>query len=230
MNKKKADHIEIILAFIIFISFILFALYFFNPSSDRSVDSSLSFTFNEIERNISTELKTYSVKLNIDKIGGPIVAVEIDEENGKNVIVENYYGKKLDSSKSGDKVWIKHENYNFTFIKLSEDISVSNKFNSVLDVKKEEYNISSVISDKLISEKRVIELNRSYYSDYERLKAFFNIPRNSNFAFILEFDGKKIIGEKNIPSSLDVYSDNKRVKILNKDGGTSFGYLTIKIW
>lgn len=61
---------EIILSFVLFITFLGLAFYFFNPLGEgRLVDSTLSYAFREIENEVSTLLETYSVDVDVEGAG-----------------------------------------------------------------------------------------------------------------------------------------------------------------
>ena len=65
--KKGISHIEIILAFVLFIGFVGFALFFFRPTdTSRLVDTSLIYTFDEIEKKAGVEVGEYVVKISDD--------------------------------------------------------------------------------------------------------------------------------------------------------------------
>ena len=97
MEKRGLSHIEVILSFFIFVSFVLFAIYFFSPSkTSRIVDSSLSYTLDEVKKNISVELESFSVILNSSTQGDDLASVEIKgvADNTDNKIVINLTSTK----------------------------------------------------------------------------------------------------------------------------------------
>ena len=67
-NKRGLGHIEAILAFVLFIGFLIFAFYFFSPFSggNRLLDSSIDYAFREININTSIDMESYSVVINND--------------------------------------------------------------------------------------------------------------------------------------------------------------------
>src|SRR3989338_3122764 len=65
MERRGISHIEVILSFILFVSAIGVALYFFSPfDSARLVKSSQEYAYREIVKNSSTNVEVYSVQVN----------------------------------------------------------------------------------------------------------------------------------------------------------------------
>src|SRR3989344_2949597 len=98
MNKKGMSHVEIILSFVIFITAVGFALYFFNPGdSDRLVESSLTYAFTEISENTSLEIKIFTVLIKHDNpINENSIAFNFSGI-GEETRVETYEGVLLNS-------------------------------------------------------------------------------------------------------------------------------------
>jgi hypothetical protein len=71
-GKRGASHVEMILAFIVFVGFFIFAMLFLNPLDNKRVmHSSLGYTFNEVADEVLVDMDVYSVKLveDIDDAG-----------------------------------------------------------------------------------------------------------------------------------------------------------------
>ena len=69
MSKRGIGHVELVLSFIIFVAALAFALMIFNPANtDKFVETSLTYAFNEILKNTTTELEAVSVKINNETI------------------------------------------------------------------------------------------------------------------------------------------------------------------
>jgi len=96
-NKRGISHIEVILSFVIFVGFLTFALFFFNPlDSSRVLDSSLFYAFDEISDNVSIKLESYSVTIN-NTVSDLVVGINIENPDSLNVRVETYGGENLSS-------------------------------------------------------------------------------------------------------------------------------------
>lgn len=227
MRKRGAGNIEFVLAFILFISFIVSAIYFFNPvRSTEVLQSSMTYTLNEIMRNTSVSVDYYSVKV-APKEG--VTAVEIKGvDTAKNVRVESYEGRVLPSRRDGNLVHFEKTNETFVIVQFSEDFEESS-FGATGTLGS--YKVASFVSSSLISEKRFARIKEVYESDYSSLKEQRSIPSGIDFSFRLDFaNGDSIAAETNAPLRVEVFSETRIREVLKKDGTSEFAYLTAKIW
>ena len=97
MEKRGIGHLEVILSFIIFIAAVGFALYFFSPTNgNRLGDSSLTYTLDEVEKNASSDILIYSVKVN--NSAPSYISVNLsDNIAGKNIRVMDKFDSVLAS-------------------------------------------------------------------------------------------------------------------------------------
>ena len=233
MDKRGLSHIEIIMSFVIFIGFLIFAFYFFNPlKADRVLDASLYYTNDEILKNVSVSLESYSVILGEPGgISGPSGIVEIPLnatiEGDIKVRVENYNGVNLSASYSNNVVNFDSEGNDFVKIMFSEVFPEQ----SFINGGEANYTIASSNIESLISEKRVLELKDYYENSYPELKAFFNIPNRIDFGFQIIFnENDSIIAEKEIPQGIKVLVQEKRIEVIREGGEIVFTDLIIKVW
>ena len=236
MEKRGISHIEFIISFIIFITFVAFAIFLFNPLKETNVTSSaLPFTVNEIIKNTSVDLTTYSIKINKNAIppNQKIIAVDIPnipaEEQAR---VESYTGQVLRSKKEGNIIYLDFENEEFILVKSSKDfLPYSPAFAEKTFINENYYVIASSSREKIVSEKGLIELNDSYYKRYDRLKSNLKVPGQTNFGFSIRFtEQDNIIAQNQIPQGIDVFSYLKRTEILRISGEAKFAKLEVKIW
>ena len=231
MKKRGLSHIEMIVSFLLFIGFVSVALYFFSPTNtSRLVDSTLTYSFREIENNVSVGLNIYSVKINKDNI--PSIAINIpDIDAEKKVRVEDIEGTVLPSKRDGDLVHVKLSGEKFIYIKYSRDYIPYSPVPGD-GVNNIDYEIGSSSADIVVSEKRFSDLKNHYASDegYLKLKGEeFNLPNRVDFGFSLEFDdGSKIEAEKNIPAGVEVFSDIKQVPVIRKEKKSESGEIIVE--
>jgi hypothetical protein len=238
MQKRGLSNIEFILSFVLFVGFVIAALYFFNPVRDVKVlESSKSYVIGELTRNTTIELDSYSVKIMPDASGSTsgVIAVNIPGINStKNTRVEDYDGNKIDSwrdvnnvyfnVKSGDKL------LDFAIIKFSEDFTAGSPGNPP-SPNTAYYKIASSSSEEVMSEERLRQLNNSHYNDYLLLKKQLGIPTDVDFAFEIEFpNGYKISATRDIPLRAEVFAENSIKEVLREDGTTEFANFMVKIW
>jgi hypothetical protein len=230
MNKRGVSNIEFILAFILFMGFVVSALYFFNPVRSTDVmQSSERYTINKIITNTTVEIGSYSVK--ISDQSAEAICVEIEGvDAGKKARVEDYNGNELPSARVDNKVYFERDGKNFVVIHFSEDFE-GGKTTSERPDKENNYQIASSTSSSVISEKRIRNLKDAYANDYSSLKTQLDIPPGVDFSFSLAFsNGTVIAAEKTTPLRAEVFSETKIEEALKSDGTSEFAYLTAKIW
>ncbi len=229
-GKKGAANVEFIMAFILFTGFLMAALYFFNPIKDvESIESSKNYLFNEFTRRASVELDSYSIVITTES---DVTRIEVDilgVESEKNVRVEDYYGKELNSRRIGNSVCFEREQgENFAVVRYSEDFEKGDL--SCIGTGTE-YKIASSITGKLLSVKRMKELKESYDTNYEGLKEELGLPKGVDFSFSLELPNGEIINaERKTPVRVEIYSEVKIKEVLKEDGTSGFAYLKISTW
>lgn len=245
MNKRGISHIEVLLSFLIFIGFVIFALYFFSPiKTSRLIESSLSYAFREIKENASIDIETYSVKLPdtqpIDTTSREISVMSVEikgVDSNKNVRVEDYSGIEVNSERAGDIVnfelasFYQDQNIHLAIIKFSEDFDPSTQPQD--DKTDTGYTIASSKTIRLISDKRITALANDYSSgeaNYLKLKDSFNLPNGANFGFSLKFNDIEIKAERVIPEGVEVFSDVERVEVLRSNGEIEFADLAVRVW
>ena len=247
MFKRGVSNIEMILSFLLFIGFVFVALFFFTPGggNNRLVDSSLNYAMTEISQNASITLLTYSIKINAVSlqqagIGSTgTVAIQFPPEvtiipDNYNVYAENYSGTALPVTRdSTDKsiIYLKWEGNQFAVIRFSEDFTSGTTISPVA-LNTAYYSIASSSTRQVISEKRMLGLNQSYYLDYTNTKDNLNLPSQINFGFSLQYDdGTFINAQRNIPAGLNVYSTlTHRETTLQKTNALRYGDLSVQIW
>ena len=234
MFRKGAGNVEFIIAFVLFVSFIATAIYFFNPAKDMTAIESLNnYAFESIVKNVTIGMNSYSVKL--ITLAGTCenkMSVKINDSWSRAAYVENYSGKKIESGQLGDLVYFDKGSEQFVTIKLAEDLE-KGTLTSSLDYafNADCYEISSSIKSNVLSEKRILELNKTYYEDYNRLKDSLSIPDSADFSFSVEFsNGDKITAKREMSSQTEVYSKMERKEVLREKGNSEFVYFTTAVW
>ena len=242
MNAKGISHIEVMLSFLIFMGFIMFAFYFFSPfQASRIIESSLDYTITEIINNATIEIETYSVKIDATGETGEVKIGIPGVDNIKNVRAENKGRVKFDAERVGssDNIeFIIEEVYEsgspeegFAIFKFSEDFDTTNIITGGGQLAEDKYSIISSDKVEVISEKRIRGLNASYYLNYEGVKQHFNLPSSINFEFELAFSSSdKIEAKRTRPEDVEIFSEIKRVEILRENGISYFADLIIRIW
>lgn len=232
MERRGFGHIEMIFSFIIFVSAVFIIFYFFSPAKSPDLkDTLMKQTLKAIESNASVELLKYSVKINSTNLQqGDVVPIEIDGVNaGSHVRVQNYSGYRLDASRNNNIINVGWNGQDFFYVLFSEDFDDSpaptGSANAV------PYALGSVNSENIISEKRLITLNNSYYGSYSSLKNDLGIPASVDFSFRFSFfDGSGVFAKKNVPAGQETFSLPEKKDIIKEDGSIDEGELAVSVW
>jgi hypothetical protein len=236
MNKRGISHVEMILSFVLFAGAIAFALYFFTPSdSNRLIDSSLTYSFREIDQNTSIGLSVFSVTINQSLILNNTISINISGVNESWISkVQMRDGALLSSYRQGDFIHINDPvgwiGTDFITVSFSGEFIGGSPLSG--DFSDDSFELGGSTSEKIVSELRFLDLNKSYSQDYIGLKEEFNLPYRVNFGFSLVFnDGKIIETNRLVPDGLEVFSREKRVKVIrDQTGEIEFADLTVLVW
>jgi hypothetical protein len=227
MGKRGLTHIEMVMSFVIFVGFLVMALYFFNPIKvDRLLSSSAYYAEDEIIKRLNTEVESYSVVL-LEPINRGVSEVEISN-NGKKVRAEYYNGTRMDASYiDGRVVFNNPGGRDFIRIMFSDDFEESQIQRGV----QASHKIASFDKRNVLSERKALELNASYHDSYHDLKREFNLPGRIDFSFSIKFNDLEINAEREIPQDIEVFVRERRVEIIRaSDGRMDFADLVVKIW
>ncbi len=238
-NTRGAGHIEFILSVVLFLGVVGFALFFFAPSGgNRTIESSLTYSFDEIIKDTEVEVDSYSVKINDNLVTSDSIVVEIKGiDDGKKVRVESCGGDVLPSKRAGDIVYFDWkgglcDGKYFDIIKFSESFVESTAPSDIPTLDLSYYEISSSSSSKIVSESELGRLEDDYEANYGSVKDGFNLA-GVDFSFSLSFigdDGPMIEPKATIPEGLEVFSQSKRIEVLRREGKLEVADLVVKVW
>ena len=234
MNKKGFSHVEAIISFVLFAGFLIAGLYFLNPTglgTKKLLDSTLTYAIDEVIKNASSELTSYSVviKQSVPASAG-IVSFPVEKNAGAGIRVENNNGLVMQSSYTNGQVNFDRQGDRFFVIKTGDFAENNANLGSATNLLPNDYSISSSDKKQVISEKLFFELKNRYDSDYAKLKKEFNLPNRIDFSFSLIFPGESIIAEREVPEDVEVFSKNIRQEIIRNDGSGVFADLIVKVW
>ena len=241
MLKKGISHIEVILAFVIFISAVVFTLFFFQPEKgmESNVVLQLDDILSEVQKNTSTDVTELGIKLNgdyqslsvtlpnypkmesnasaFDNMGNILPSYNIQNGNSYIACAASSNASSLPS---------------FFYERISPDITLNNANSGICSSSNDTYyQIASVSDRKIVSELKLLEINKTYYQNYILLKNTFGIGRNQDFSFeIILPDGNIIGAYSTIPSNVEIFAINKEIEVLRQDGKIQFAEIRMRIW
>ncbi len=231
MEKRGISHIEIVVSFVLFIGFLIFGLYFFNPlSNERVLGSSLFYTIDAISDNASATLVVYAIVIDAGIENEVAIPLAKGPAGGDGVRVETTTGEKLDSNYDEERVAFNRKLNEFVFVKFGAFPYQGKIVNPVI-LDENNFSISSSDIKDVLSEQLLLSLRDAYVNNYEQVREDFNLPRRIDFSFSVVFSTEdKIDALKTIPQGIEVFSETKRVEVTRLDGSTAFADLIVKIW
>ena len=245
MNKRGINHIEVMLSFLIFVGFVIFALYFFSPfNASRLIESSLTYAKIEIIKNTTIEIESYSISLDVSNSNdlNSVVQIEIEDyDASKEVQAKNRNGDIVLAEGVGSSNHIKFNTSNvydtdptkgFAIFRFGEGL-IENPppgggGNNMIGT----YTIISSEKEKFISESRIINLKTAYEKNYESVRNAFNLPSRANLEFEVAFSTtEKISAQRPLrPQSEEMFVNSKRIEVLRNTGEIQFADLKVRVW
>lgn len=225
--KKGLSHIEFVLSFVIFVGFLIFAFVFLNPlQSNRTMKSSLDYSWIEVSQETMDEMETYSVF--IPGYSGQSVSLNIINEIGS---VENSSGAVISYYNDPSKYihfTVPHDE--FVRIKYSSRFDNGGTISGSTQLSSDVYTISSSQKDKVYFENLFIDLKGIYLSNYPQLKTDFNLPSRVEFGFVVRGPNINVTAINNIPEDMEVLSKTDKIMVLNKTGTASYADMRVMVW
>ncbi len=233
MYQRGMSHVEIILASVLFIGAVLFALYFFTTKHTSEDPSFTPYLLEQLSRNTSVGVEQYSLALSAPE-STTFLAVNLSRTfAGVGVQVVNYTGAILPSSLEHDIIYFERQgNEKLVFVRVSPDLRTAyGTVHSKGQVQEHLYALASKTNITLLSEQRLLALNTTYTKEYEQTKAALGLGAGYELGIAVSFsEGDRILMEKPLLLKTTVYAKTKRVEILRTDGRFVFGDVEVKIW
>jgi hypothetical protein len=247
---KRGSHIDVILSFIIFISFLVFSYAILQPtltttvgktalanSLQTSLISNLSgsnFTIISLGANQNSvhnciQLKTFLGNANIIN---PTIIVR----NSSGAVFTAYNASGGDvyvDVSSNPKLSYLFEVYYSSSFNLISSGTLNGCGTLQQGSSQNNYIIGqiSTSSSPYIFDFNVLKLIRSYNQSYDSVKSWFNLSGPDNFGFNFTYQNQTIIGTNNkIPAFTNVYAEGFPVLYVTNNSSIQSGLLTIRVW
>lgn len=228
MNKKGASHVEVVFAFVLFITFVAGAIYFINPTkSDQSGEIASRYALDSIINNASSQLSRYSFVAQGYPSGGVWFNMA-GSQTEFNAIAKTESGELLPSKQQSNQICVLMKSANFTSVELSEAFDPVSSYSGACE--SNQYSTASIISEKVLSEKKINLLKERYYSDYLGIKSLLGVPIANDFSFYLIYDGVAAVEAHSNSTGISKYSYERNVKIARANGEIKFGVLRVVLW
>jgi len=256
-NKRAISHIEVIISFVIFVSFVGFLLIIFNPIKMGSPKIYfLDVTENEIMNKVSTFLYKTAIKVDTEAIANfgeseefnDAVCVKISKDeviadvellnNPIPLLVKNIGLNILQTKTPGssDKIFFTKSDESEQFYRFYYSKELLERNNDDLDDcynldNKEKYKKAETVKYEVASYKKLEALFGNYSTNYTQLRQSLNL--NNHFYIQLTNTQGEIIfkpEEKYALTGIEVYARGIPIEVLDKDGNINPYILTIQAW
>ncbi|MEM4230517.1 MAG: hypothetical protein QXF25_01440 [Candidatus Pacearchaeota archaeon] len=225
--KRGQGHLEMIISFTLFISFVIFMLLFFRPSF-KTQEISLTNIEKALRNNLTTKVFYYSLT-NLSKIENNCFCFSNPHQmlRGKMVVARDLGKDKLNARLNNNQICISTEGETFFYVYFSEEFSESESACTGSPINA---NVGAVKELRLISNKSLNELKRNYENDYSNLKKQFGI--SSEFGVkILDPEGERNMDiTKRAPLGRPVFAIDSPVAVAYEDGTIKYVIMKILAW
>lgn len=250
---KMGSHVDVIISFIIFVSFIVFFYVIIQPTTNFAQDKSGTITYlhDALIKNMTGNLISITILTNYPgTVNNHLQLSEMVDNlsslgiTSMKIVVANSTGAKLNSQSSTDN----HDLYidtspagqnkmllNIYYSPLFNIIpsgSLTNSQSLVLNANTNSYTIGSMrnLSFYLL-DFNIINFIQTYNNNYSSVKEWFNLSPTDNFGFNFTYQNLTSIGTNdNSLKNGNVYSQLFPVLYLNGNSSLESGSLTIRVW
>jgi hypothetical protein len=236
-SNRSQSHVEMIVSFVLFVSFVVFLLLMFNPQKYTPVSyGSIDGVQTSLMENISVEYDYASVILVPGSTPAASTCFKIEPITGinKTSAVKNSIGSQTYSNIGDDgKITIKSTNLerfyeiyssNF-FSELESECSVE----PVQLTKSEDYSLGILTTRSAVLYENIEKLNKLYYLDYDGLKK--NLGIKKDFSFIIRRDEDILFDTTSKqPENINILSREIPFLSMNKTGSTENLFINLGVW
>jgi hypothetical protein len=235
-KKKGAVHVEVIISFAIFISFLVFAFVMIKPWNILSRSTSnLDITKTGVMDYVLTNLTVFSLKINstvYSGSSGSCFNANFDTSLlGGEVIMKNSAGEIIDSTVQTNLYF---ENSGSFYKIYSSDELKEQPASTVgcYSLNTNSYTLGAKRVHKKVSYSKLTNLFQEYESDYEQLKN--NLGLNNNFNIAVLNSSRGVIGnfkaEEYKPEAIEITARDVPIEILDENATLSIAIMNIQVW
>jgi hypothetical protein len=228
-GNKRGSHVDVIISFIIFVTFIFFLLAIIKPAMSTQTDKKNIFDNVELGITNKTSSDMTIITATLGSGGNNCVSLNnliSDAGIGNNIIVKDALGRTVSSEIGGNSLQITRTSTNDTFFKIyySEEFD---ELGTGSGCSSANYALGFTKTSKYIFEKKVLEL---IAENHETLKKELKVQEGVNFGYgIVLSNGTSLeTNEENL--STNVYIRETPVEYVDLEGNILEGYLKTKIW
>jgi hypothetical protein len=235
MNKKGAEHVEMIMSFIVFIGMLAFLIYmfpFYQPEKSRT---GLVIAERAILDYSDMNLTSFTIITDLVPPADPGCFYVPENEPVRAIVKNDARGPVQATLGSSFSRLYARASGKFYEIYLSPKFIENNDgFDTgpcTPLATQTSYKTGMKISINAVSYERLLQLNASYSSNYNNARdGILKIKDNFAFSYRNLSGGVIIKADRKKPSRVDVLSEDIPMQMFYSDGSSTFGLINVQIW
>jgi hypothetical protein len=232
MNKRGQSHIEFIISFALFTTFVVLILFLFKPSF-KSSEIGLTAIENSVMDNVNINLSFYSVK--IPQITQTCFC--LNNDMGINFIVKDENKSIIDSFGAGGICVNKNEiasttNFYYVYFYFSDEFGEPSKDGAGCLLLQDSAVEKGPLRELSVASNNSLSIfNDRYHIDYVGLRQELGVTNYDFGVKVIDDAGSIIIDmSRRVPLGRPVYSKDVPIEIIYKDGSSTYDIMRISAW
>lgn len=231
-TKKGVSHVEMMISFAIFISFVVFILVVFKPLKIFS-ESSLDVAEARIIDYVSTNLTVSSLILNstFSATATPGECFYLNFSLPNTIIMKDENSDIISASKIGKAVYFGYSDRFYKIYSSEELEEKSLDISSCQNLEEENYMIGVTRAYRKISYSKLEDFFQKYnnYDNYQQLKQTLGLT--NDFNIFVKSDSEVIFkGEKYKPRTIEIIAKDISIEILDENASLNPAIMNIQVW
>jgi len=227
MKKDKrgvSNHVEMILASVLFITFFFFVMIFLQPYKNDSLSLSVvDSTYYVIDDMIKSDVREMFVNIKDSEMECFKLSVSIS--GSFNSIVKNGDGEIIESFVEEDGISI-YGGEDFYYLYFSEDFSKGSSSGECELLEVGQYDVGGSYDREIVYLPLLLELENNYNNNYDILKKDLGIPKKFDFAI----NSNIVNMQRVVPDGVEIVAKNYVENVIDENGNISNEIIVVRIW
>ncbi len=235
-QKRGVGHVEVIISFLIFVSFVFFLMIIFTPFGRSSVSqSNLDVIERKIMKVITINLTKTSLILNssVDFLNpGDCVSVRFPLPD--NVLMKDSNKNIVEAYRKGDYLYFKYTGDRFYKVYSSPELKEfsDNVGQNCKNLAPQDYSRGITRIQEVVSSSKLENFFHEYSENYPQVKEDFGINTDFNI-FIRDISDNilnNFMGERHKPKGVSVAAKDVGIGILDEKATLTIAMMNIQTW
>jgi len=230
-NKKGVSSIEIIISFVIFLTFLIFIFVYLNPIRSNDKTPILVSLETGIKQQAMADLIEFPVAVNKSNITSACFYIRVPQNFESNISVKSLDDKNINYTILSGNIYLNniHDKL-YRFIKSDEIKNNETSMNGCQSLDISQYTFSVERTKQIYSYTKLKQMNDSYYTGYTGLQEKLDFPITSDFSIVIGSDELNFTMTKNIPSNVQVIVRQFPIEILTSNADKIKAVMTLAVW